>query len=77
MTSEGLGEMEMFEGDFADTCAEKFPVTSVDGRAEGLACTGPGARTTICVSGNFHYHLQCLENVFVIYAFKNLTFYFT
>ena len=52
MTSEGLGEMEMFEGDFADTCAEKFPVTSVDGRAEGLACTGPGARTAICVSGN-------------------------
>ena len=28
MTSEGFGEMfgEMFEGDFADTCAEKFPL---------------------------------------------------
>ena len=27
MTSEGLGEM--FEGDFADTCAEKFPLVSM------------------------------------------------
>ena len=27
MTSEGLGEM--FEGDSADTCARKFPLTSM------------------------------------------------
>ena len=27
MTSEGFGEM--FEGDFADTCADKFPLVSM------------------------------------------------
>ena len=42
MTSEGLGEM--FEGDSADTCAGKFLVISMGGRAEGLACADPGAR---------------------------------
>ena len=35
MTSEGLGEM--FEG------ARKFPLVSMGGRAEGLACADPGA----------------------------------
>ena len=50
MTSEGLGEM--FEGDSADTCAEKCPLTSMGGRAEGLVCTDTGARTPISASGN-------------------------
>jgi hypothetical protein len=36
MTSEGLGEM--FEGDSADTCAEKFPLVSMGGRTNGQAC---------------------------------------
>ena len=49
MTSEGLGEM--FEGDSADTCPGKFPLTSMGGRAEGLACADPGARTPIGASG--------------------------
>ena len=43
----------MFEGDDPDKCAEKFPLTSMGGRAEGLACADPGARTPIGVSGNF------------------------
>ena len=43
MTSEGLGEM--FEGDSADTGAGKFPLVTMGGRAEGLACADPGART--------------------------------
>ena len=51
MTSEGLGEM--FEGDSADTCAGKFPLTLMEGRAEGLACADPGARTPIGVSEFF------------------------
>ena len=51
MTSEGLGEM--FEGDSADTCDGKFPLMSMGGRAEGLACRDPGARTPIGVSGIF------------------------
>ena len=49
MTSEGLGEM--FEGDSADTCAGKFPLVSMGGRAEGLACADPGARNPIGASG--------------------------
>ena len=51
MNFEGMGEM--FEGDSADTCAGKFPLVSMGGRAEGLACTDPGARTPIGASGNF------------------------
>ena len=35
----------MFEGDSAETSAGKFPLTSIGGRAEGLACADPGART--------------------------------
>ncbi len=50
LTSEGLGEM--FEGDSADTCARKFPLSSMGERAEGLACADPGARTPIGASGN-------------------------
>ena len=52
MTSEGLGEM--FEGDSADTFAGKFPLVSMGGRAEGLACADPGARTPYGASGNFY-----------------------
>ena len=51
MTSEGLGEM--FERDSADTWAGKFPLVLMGGRAEGLACADPGARTPIGASGNF------------------------
>ena len=50
MTSEGLGEM--FEGDSADTCAGKFPLTLMGGRAEGLVCADPVAWTPIGLSGN-------------------------
>ena len=41
---------EMLEGDSADMCAEKFPLMLMGGRAEGLACADPGARTLIGVS---------------------------
>ena len=60
MTSEGLGEM--FEGDSADTCAGKFPLVSMGGRAEGLACADPGARTPIRASGNSLY-FHCTVNL--------------
>ena len=53
MTSEGLEEM--FEGDSADTCAGKLPLVSMRGRAEGLVCADPGARTPIGASGNLVY----------------------
>ena len=61
MTSEGLGEM--FEGDSADKCGGKFPLMSIGGRAEGLVCADPGARTPIGVSGNFYlvFHLSNLR----------------
>ena len=48
MTSEGLGEM--FEGDSADMCAGKFPLVSMGGQVEGLACADPEARTPIGAS---------------------------
>ena len=35
----------MFEGEFADTCASKFCLMSIGGRAEGLACADPGKKT--------------------------------
>ena len=37
-----------------DMCADKFPLVSMGGRAEGLACAYPGARTPIGARGNFH-----------------------
>ena len=49
MTSEGLGEM--FEGASADTCAGEFPLVSMGGRAEGLACADLVARSFIGASG--------------------------
>ena len=58
MTYEGLGEM--FEGDYADTYAGKFTLVSMGGRAEGLACADPVARTPIDASGNYiHTHDTC------------------
>ena len=53
MTSEGL--REMFEGDYADMCAGKVLFMSMEGRAEGLACADPGAKTPIGASGNSLY----------------------
>ena len=44
----------MFEGDSADKCAGKFPLVSMGGSVEGLACADPGTRTPIGASGNFH-----------------------
>ena len=32
-------------------CAEKFPLVLMGGRAEGLACADPGAKTPIGASG--------------------------
>ena len=51
MISKGLGEI--FEGYSADICDGKFPLVSMGGRAEGLACADPGARTPIGASGNY------------------------
>ena len=53
-----MGEKPIFtvlkaEGHSADTGAGKFPLVSMGGRAEGLACADPGARTPIGASGNF------------------------
>ena len=56
MTSEGLGEM--FEGDYADTCARKLPLVSMECRAEGLACADLGARTHIGTSRNYEYFVS-------------------
>ena len=64
----------MFEGDSADTCA------SFDGgRAEGLACADPGARTPIGSSGIFCYccfkgtNLAASDDELVHYLIKDDT----
>ena len=49
MTSEGLGKL--FEVDSKDMCAGKFPLVSMGGRAEGLACADPEERTPIGARG--------------------------
>ena len=54
MTCEGLGKI--FEGDSADMFAEKFPLVSMGGRAEGLVCADLGAGTPISASGNSLLH---------------------
>ena len=59
MTSEGLGEM--FEGDSADMCAGKFQLVLMGGRAEGLACADPGARTPIGISRNLPPHVSAVS----------------
>ena len=38
-----------------DMCAEKFPLVSMEGWAEGKAGTDPGARTPIGASGIYYY----------------------
>ena len=63
MTSEGLGGM--FEGDSANMCARKFPLMSMGGLVEGLACADPGARTPIGSSG-----------IFILFKFYFFKFYF-
>ena len=50
MTSERWGEM--FKGDSADTCAEKFPLVSMVGRADTSSVHRQGARIPIGASGN-------------------------
>ena len=50
MTSERLGEM--FKGDSADTCAGKFQLVSMGGRADTSNERRREARTPIGASGN-------------------------
>ena len=54
MTSERL--VEMFDGDSADTCRGKFPLVSVGGQVDNLACADPGARNPIGASRNYNYN---------------------
>ena len=74
MTSEGLGDM--FEGDPVDTCAGKFPLISMGGRAEGLVFADPEARTPIGASGNFKKNIGLISTIKVSASAKlgNLRF---
>ena len=56
------------EGHSADTGAGKFPLVSMGGRAEGLACADPGARTPIGASGNLDYFVTIAEYIMGIYC---------
>ena len=50
------------KSDSADTCGGKFPLVSMGGRAEGLACADPGARTPIGATGNFQYSFYFISS---------------
>ena len=51
----------MFEGDFVDMYAGKFPLMSIGGGADGLVWVDPGARTPIGASGNYLNLSYCTE----------------
>ena len=70
MTYGGLGEM--FKGDSADTCGGKFPFMPMGGRAEGLLCADPGARTPIGVSRNFESCLFSQKYTILVIYFGSL-----
>ena len=63
----------MFEGDSADMCAGKFPLVSFGGRAEGLACADPEARTPIGASGNLDCFVLVYFNFSIISSNQTLT----
>ena len=67
MTSEGLGEL--FEGDSADMCARKFPLESMGGGVEGLACADLVARTPIGASENFP---ACFQQLLLSHCHQGL-----
>ena len=71
MTSEGLGEV--FKGDFADTCAGKFPLVSMGGRANAQACADgergpPSARVEFIITR--HAQFSSPINVMNIYGMQ-------
>jgi hypothetical protein len=51
--------LENFEGYSTDLCAKKFPLVTMGGQAEGLACADPGARTPIGTCGIFLFFSGC------------------
>ena len=64
MTSEGLGEM--FEG---DTCADKFPLVLMGGRAEGLKFEERGPPSALAeISYYKHSDSVFEENSVTVYA---------
>jgi hypothetical protein len=59
----------MFEGDSEDTRAEKFPLVSMGGWADGLACADPEARTTIGASENVWSIFSQLQEILRTFRF--------
>ena len=70
MTSEGLGEM--FKGDSADMCTRQFPLVSMGGRSEGLACTDPGASNPINASGIDNYFQKLINIEYTLGETRNV-----
>ena len=57
-------------------CAGKFPLVSMGGRAEGLACADPGVRTPIGASGNYtkvSFLIKISESSIISYLFYIMT----
>ena len=66
MTSEGLGEM--FEGNFADTCAEEIPLVSMGGTSNPVKYVQTGSEDPQYCQRNFrlsyHYSLSVLCRIY-------------
>ena len=64
---------EMFKGDSADTCAEKYPLVLIGGRAQGLVYADPVAKTPIGASGNFIFSCFIISTHKEFYHHKKLS----
>jgi hypothetical protein len=79
MTLEWLGEV--FKGDSADTCAGKFPLVSMGGRANGQACADsergpPSARAEISNLKTLAFE-QKIERISKIYKWETFAVVFS
>ena len=60
------------EGHSADTGAGKFPLVSMGGRAEGLACADPGARTPSALAEILAAFQLLFEGYFISPTYKQM-----
>jgi hypothetical protein len=63
MTSEGLGEM--FEGDSADMCIGKFPLTLMGGLSGGSRVRRPGSEDPHRRERKFFIFLESVQRLLV------------
>ena len=70
MTSEGLGEM--FAGDYADTCAGKFPLVSMGDDRTRQACAEGERGPPLAQAEMFTIFYKDLFDLFRLLLYKNI-----